>query len=64
MSRAPIHRKRRIWCLWAPIIVLAMVAYFGSYFLTTTLNGLGLVAMLVGFSAMVAITKEASTWSS
>ena len=61
MSRAPIHRKRRIWCIWTPIIVLAMAVYFGSHFITPTLNGLGLVAMLVGFGAMVAITKEGTT---
>lgn len=61
MSRAPIHRKRRIWCIWTPIVVVAMVVYFGSYFITPTLNGLGLVAMLVGFGAMVAITKEGTT---
>ncbi|WP_181275977.1 hypothetical protein [Brevibacterium oceani] len=61
MSRAPIHRKRRIWFIWTPIVVLAMVAYFGSYFITPTLNGLGLLAMLVGFGAMVAITKEGTT---
>lgn len=64
MSRAPIHRKRRIYCVWAPIIVVAMAVYFGSYFLTPTLNGLGFVAMLVGFGGMVAITKEATPWSS
>lgn len=64
MSRAPIHRKRRIWLLWAPIIVVAMVVYFGSYFITPTLNGLGLLAMVVGFGAMVAITKESTPWTS
>ena len=64
MSRAPIHRKRRIWCIWTPIIVVAMVVYFGSYFITPTINGLGLLAMLVGFGGMVAVTKEATPWTS
>lgn len=64
MSRAPIHRQRRIWFIWAPIVVVAMVVYFGSYFLTTTLNGLGLLAMMVGFGGLIAITKESTPWTS
>ena len=63
MSRLPIHRKRRIAWIWAPIIVVAMAAYFGSYFITPTINGLGLLAMLVGFGGMVAITKESTPWT-
>lgn len=58
MSRAPIHRKRRIWLLWAPIIVVAGIGYFASFSHTLTLNGGGLVCMLVGFGAMVAMVRE------
>lgn len=58
MSRLPIHRKRRIAWIWAPILVASMAAYFYSYTQTITLNGLGLLTMLTAFAALVAITRE------
>lgn len=60
MSRRPIHRKRRIWGIYMPICAVATVAYFASFTHTLTLNGLGLLAMLVAFAGMTAIVKEGS----
>lgn len=64
MSRAPIHRKRRIWCIWMPLIVVAGIGYFASYNHTLTLNGGGLICMIVAFGGLVAITKESTPWTS
>lgn len=58
MSRAPIHRRRRIAWIYSPVIVVAGIGYFASYNHTLTLNGGGLICMLVAFAAMVAIVKE------
>lgn len=58
MSRLPVHRKRRIWCLYAPALIASMGAYFYSYTQTITLNGLGLLTMLTAFAALVAIVRE------
>lgn len=61
MSRHPMHRKRRIFWLWFPIIVAAGIGYFASFTHTLTLNGGGLLCMLVAFAGMTAIVKEGST---
>lgn len=61
MSRNPIHRKRRICWLYVPIIVVAGFGYFASFNYTLTLNGGGLLCMLVAFAGMTAIVKEGST---
>ena len=61
MSRAPIHSKRRIAWIYTPIIVVAGIGYFASYNHTLTLNGGGLICMIVAFAAMVAIVKEGTT---
>lgn len=61
MSRTPIHRARRCYLLWLPIIMVAAIVYFASFTQTLTLNGLGLIAMLVAFAGMTAIVKEGST---
>ena len=61
MSRNPLHRKRRIWCIWMPLLVVAVFGYFASFNYTVTLNGGGLVCMLGAFAGLVAIVKEGST---
>ncbi|TSI11304.1 hypothetical protein [Brevibacterium aurantiacum] len=61
MSHNPVHRKRRIWWLYVPIIVVATITYFLSFNHTLTLNGLGLLAMIVAFGGLAAIVKEGST---
>lgn len=61
MSRHPMHRKRRIWCIWMPILVVAGFGYFASFNYTLTLNGGGLACMLVAFAGLAAIVKEGST---
>lgn len=61
MSRLPIHRKRRIWSLYMPICAVATIVYFASFTRTLTINGLGMLAMIVAFAGMVAIVKEGST---
>lgn len=61
MSYLPRYRKRRIWALWMPLCIIATIVYFASFTQTLTLNGLGLLAMLVAFAGMTAIVKEGST---
>lgn len=64
MSRLPVHSRRRIAWIYTPILVTSMAAYFYSYTQTITLNGLGLLTMLIAFAALVAITKESTPWTS
>lgn len=61
MSKTPKHRRRRIFWLHVPIIVVAGFGYFASFNYTLTLNGGGLLCMLVAFAGLVAIVKEGST---
>ena len=64
MSRLPIHRKRRIAWIYTPIIIVAGIGYFASYNHTLTLNGGGLICMIVAFAGLVAITRESTPWTS
>lgn len=61
MSKTPRHRRRRIFWLYVPILVVAGFGYFASFNYTLTLNGGGLLCMLVAFAGLVAIVKEGST---
>lgn len=60
MSRTPIHRRRRIAWIYSPVIVLASIGYFASFSHSLTMNGGGLICLIVAFAGMVAIVREGS----
>ncbi|MCT1446169.1 hypothetical protein M3G43_02680 [Brevibacterium casei] len=58
MSRHPIHRKRRAWCLWVPAATLGAAAYVWSLSFTLTANGLSLLGLAILAAGTVAAFNE------
>lgn len=55
-----VFQKRRIAWLWAPGAVLGLAVYFVSFLFTLTVNGLGLIGLVlvVVFGGMAVCDAE------
>lgn len=65
MSRHPIHRKRRAWCLWVPTAAFGAGLYVWSLGLTLTANGASVLGLAILSAGAVAALYEARpVWNS
>lgn len=58
MSRHPIHRKRRAWCLWVPTAALGAGLYVWSLGFTLTANGASVLGLAIVAAGTVAAFNE------
>lgn len=54
-----VYARRRLMCLWLPFIVMGMTVYLWSFTQTTTINGLGLLGLVVTGIGVLASALDA-----